>query len=99
MIAMEHLLYPRLGFDIIIPVFCAAILGGIGNPYGAMLGALTLALAENIVLAFDFGYLVNLGGLFEVGSIQISTGYKPAISFVILIIVLLLKPTGILRKK
>lgn len=99
MIAMEHLLYPRLGFDIIIPVFCAAILGGIGNPYGAMLGALTLALAENIVLAFDFGYLVSLGGLFEVGPIQISTGYKPAISFVILIIVLLLKPTGILRKK
>jgi branched-subunit amino acid ABC-type transport system permease component len=99
MIAMEHLLYPRLGFDIIIPVFCAAILGGIGNPYGAMLGALTLALAENTVLALDFGYLVNLGGLFEVGSIQISTGYKPAISFVILIIVLLLKPTGILRKK
>ncbi len=99
MIAMEHLLYPRLGFDIIIPVFCAAILGGIGNPYGAMLGALTLALAENIVLAFDFGYLVSLGGLFEGGSIQISTGYKPAISFVILIIVLLLKPTGILRKK
>jgi branched-subunit amino acid ABC-type transport system permease component len=99
MIAMEHLLYPRLGFDIIIPVFCATILGGIGNPYGAMLGALTLAFAENTVLALDFGPLINLGGLFEVGSIQISTGYKPAISFMILIIVLLFKPTGILRKK
>ena len=99
MIAMEHLLYPRLGFDIIIPVFCATILGGIGNPYGAMLGALTLAFAENTVLALDFGPLINLGGFFKVGSIQISTGYKPAISFMILIIVLLLKPTGILRKK
>jgi branched-subunit amino acid ABC-type transport system permease component len=99
MIAMEHLLYPRLGFDVIIPVFCATILGGIGNPYGAMLGALTLAFAENTVLALDLGPLINLGGLFEVGSIQISTGYKPAISFMILIIVLLFKPTGILRKK
>ncbi len=99
MIAMEHLLYPRLGFDIIIPVFCATILGGIGNPYGAMLGALTLAFAENTVLALDLGPIINLGGLFEVGSIQISTGYKPAISFMILIIVLLFKPTGILRKK
>ena len=99
MIAMEHLLYPRLGFDIIIPVFCAAILGGIGNPYGAMLGALTLAFAENIILALDFSFIINLGGIFDVGPIQISTGYKPAISFVILIIVLLLKPTGILRKK
>jgi branched-subunit amino acid ABC-type transport system permease component len=99
MIAMEHLLYPRLGFDMIIPVFCATILGGIGNPYGAMLGALTLAFAENTVLALDLGPIINLGGLFEVGSIQISTGYKPAISFMILIIVLLFKPTGILRKK
>jgi len=99
MIAMEHILYPRLGFDIIIPVFCAAILGGIGNPYGAMLGALTLAFAENMMLSFDFSDLVNVGGLFNVGSIQINTGYKPAMSFIILIIVLLLKPTGILRKK
>jgi len=99
MIAMEHLLYPRLGFDIIIPVFCATILGGIGNPYGAMLGALTLAFAENTVLALDLGPIINFGGWFDVGSIQISTGYKPAISFMILIIVLLFKPTGILRKK
>lgn len=99
MIAMEHLLYPRLGFDMIIPVFCAAILGGIGNPYGAMLGALTLAFAENVILAFDLSWLVNLGGVFSVDPIQISTGYKSAISFVILIIVLLFKPTGILRKK
>jgi len=99
MIAMEHLLYPRLGFDIIIPVFCAAILGGIGNPYGAMVGALILALAENIMLSLDFGYLAGLHGLFNVGPIQISTGYKPAISFVILIAVLLFRPTGILGKK
>jgi len=99
MIAMEHLLYPRLGFDILIPIFCAAILGGIGNPYGAMLGALVLALAENIILALDFGHILSFGGLFELGSIQIKTGYKPAISFVILVIVLLLRPTGILGRK
>jgi len=98
MIAMEHLLYPRLGFNIIIPVFCATILGGIGNPYGAMVGALILAFAENVILSFDFSWLINLGGLFNFDTIQISTGYKPAISFVILIIVLLFKPTGIIRK-
>lgn len=99
LIAVEHVLYPRLGFNILIPVFCATILGGIGNPYGAMLGALTLALAENVVLALDFGYLASLGGLLNVGSIQIKTGYKPAISFAILIVILLLRPTGILRRK
>jgi len=53
----------------------------------------------SFILFFDFSCLVNLGGLFNVGPIQINTGYKPAISFVILIIVLLLKPTGILGKK
>lgn len=99
MIAMEHLLYPRLGFDILIPIFCAAILGGIGNPYGAMLGALVLALAENVILALDFGHILSFGGLLKLGSIQIKTGYKPAISFVILVIVLLLRPTGILGRK
>lgn len=99
MIAMEHLLYPRLGFDILIPIFCVAILGGIGNPYGAMLGAFILALSENVILALDFGYILSLGGLFKVGSIQINTGYKSAISFVILIIVLLFRPKGILGRK
>lgn len=99
LIAMEHVLYPRLGFDILIPVFCATILGGIGNPYGAMLGALVLAFAENIVLALDLSSIINLGGFFNVGPVQLNTGYKPAISFVMLIIILLWKPTGILRKK
>lgn len=99
MIAMEHLLYPNLGFDILIPIFCVAILGGIGNPYGAMLGAFILALAENTILSLDFGYLASLGGLFKVSSMQINTGYKAAISFVILIIVLLFRPTGILGRK
>jgi len=64
-----------------------------------MLGALILAFAENIVLALDLSWLINLGGFFNVNSIQISTGYKPAISFVMLILILLWKPTGILRKK
>lgn len=99
MIALEHILYPRLGFDILIPVFGAAILGGIGNPYGAMLGALMVGLSENIVLALDFGPLFSLGGLFDVGRIQVPTGYKPAVSFVILIIVLLVRPVGILGKR
>jgi branched-subunit amino acid ABC-type transport system permease component len=99
MIAIEHVLYPRLGFDILIPVFCAAILGGIGNPYGAMLGALTLALSENIILSLDFSVVLNLGGMYDFGAIQIATGYKPAVSFIILIIVLLFRPNGILGRK
>ncbi len=99
MLALEHALYPRLGFDILIPVFGAALLGGIGNPYGAMLGALIVGLAENVILGIDFGALLGLGGLVDVGELQVPTGYKPAVSFVILIIVLLVRPVGILGKR
>lgn len=99
MLALEHVLYPRLGFDILIPVFGAVLLGGIGNPYGAMLGALIIGLAENVILGIDLGPLLSLGGLFEIDTLQVPTGYKPAVSFVILILVLLFRPVGILGKR
>ena len=100
LIGMETYLKPIMGFAIIIPVFCAAILGGIGNPYGALLGALIVGLAENLGLYFNFADLVNLGGLFHfVKEWYIPTGYKPAISFIILIAILLIQPTGILGRK
>lgn len=100
LIGMETYVQPVMGFAIIIPVFCAAIMGGIGNPYGAMLGALALGFAENFGLYINFGKVLNLGGLLPFSrDLFIPTGYKPAISFVILIIVLLVRPRGILGKK
>jgi len=100
LIGMDTYLIPFTGFAIIIPVFCATIMGGIGNPYGAMLGALVLGLAENFGLYINFGKILNPGGIFDLPtSIFIPTGYKPAISFVILIVVLLIRPRGILGKK
>lgn len=100
LLGMETYIQPYMGFAIIIPVFCATILGGIGNPYGAMLGALVLGFAENFGLYINFGKLVNLGGILPFSrDLFIPTGYKPAISFVILIVVLLLRPRGILGRK
>jgi branched-subunit amino acid ABC-type transport system permease component len=100
LIALETYLLPHMGFAIIIPVFCATILGGIGNPYGAMLGALALGFAENFGLYLNFGDIVNLGGLIDfVKEMYIPTGYKDAISFGILIAILLTKPSGILGRK
>lgn len=81
-IGLDTQIQPRMGFDIIIPVFSATILGGLGNPYGAMLGALALGFAENIGITW----------------LQIPTGYKPAIAFAILIFILLFKPSGIIGK-
>jgi branched-subunit amino acid ABC-type transport system permease component len=100
LIGMETFILPYMGFAIIIPVFCATIMGGIGNPYGAMLGALVLGFAENFGLYVNFGKILNLGGIINFNKeLFIPTGYKPAISFVILIVVLLIRPRGILGKK
>jgi branched-subunit amino acid ABC-type transport system permease component len=100
LIGMETYILPYMGFAIIVPVFCATIMGGIGNPYGAMLGALVLGFAENLGLYINFGKILNLGGILNFSKdLFIPTGYKPAISFVILILVLLIRPRGILGKK
>jgi branched-subunit amino acid ABC-type transport system permease component len=100
LLGMETYIQPYMGFAIIIPVFCATIMGGIGNPYGAMLGALVLGFAENFGLYINFGKLINLGGLLPFSrDLFIPTGYKPAISFAFLIVVLLIRPIGILGRK
>ena len=100
LIGLETYILPYMGFAIIIPVFCATILGGIGNPYGAMLGALVLGFAENFGLYINFGKIINIGGILNYSKeLFIPTGYKPAISFIIMIMVLLIRPRGILGKK
>ncbi len=79
-------LVPLLGWEVLLPAFAVVILGGIGSFYGAILAAYILGFAENFGVAL-------LSGL------SISTGYRPAIAFIIVILVLILKPTGIMGKK
>jgi branched-chain amino acid transport system permease protein/neutral amino acid transport system permease protein len=43
---LNLVIHPNLGWDLVIPIFAAAIVGGIGNPYGAMLGALLIGVAQ-----------------------------------------------------
>ncbi|KXA90483.1 hypothetical protein AKJ61_00530 [candidate division MSBL1 archaeon SCGC-AAA259B11] len=89
-------IHPRIGFNIILPAFAAAIAGGIGNPYGAMLGAALIAFSQNILLSIDWGGILSFLGLY-LGSLYINPSYKYAISFIVMIIVLLIRPSGILR--
>lgn len=98
LIGVDTQLHPQMGFGIIIPVFCAAILGGIGNPYGAVLGALVIGLAENIGLAIDWAPVLSLLG-WDAGSAHIPTGWRHAIPFTLLIAALLLRPQGLLGVK
>jgi branched-chain amino acid transport system permease protein len=71
--------YPRMGLLPGLKAFSAAILGGVGNIPGAILGGLLLGVAESL----GAGYL--------------SSGYKDGIAFIILILVLLIRPQGILK--
>jgi branched-chain amino acid transport system permease protein len=71
--------YPRMGLLPGLKAFSAAVLGGVGNIPGAILGGLILGVAESL------------------GAAYISSGFKDAIAFAILILVLLLRPQGILR--
>jgi branched-subunit amino acid ABC-type transport system permease component len=43
---LNLVIQPNMGWDLVIPIFAAAILGGIGNPYGAMGGALVIGLTQ-----------------------------------------------------
>jgi len=87
---------PDMGFGLIVEVFAAAILGGIGNPYGALLGALVIGFAENIGLAIDWSSVFGAFGIQTDPFLYIPTGYKAAIPFVLLILTLLVRPQGIL---
>ena len=75
-------LNPSMGMMPGLKCFIAAVIGGIGNISGAVLGGLLLGLIEIMVIA----------------ALPTLTGYRDAFAFILLIIVLLLKPSGLLGK-
>ncbi|MFJ4286886.1 branched-chain amino acid ABC transporter permease [Paenarthrobacter nicotinovorans] len=76
-----------IGDTLLLAVFAAAILGGIGSPWGAVAAAIGLAVLSNVVLSLNFF------------SFTVPLGYRPAIGFVVLILVLLLRPEGLLTPR
>ncbi len=88
-------------FHLLLPMFAAAILGGLGSPIGAIAGGFIIAFSEvGITYAWKkvAGYL--LPNFEPEGLLQLlSTEYKFAVSFIILIAVLLFKPTGLFKGK
>ena len=77
----QAIITPVMGWKILIPLFAAVIVGGIGNPIGALMG----------------GLLIGITG--EIATGWINPSYKPAVYFLVLLIVLLLRPNGILGLK
>jgi branched-subunit amino acid ABC-type transport system permease component len=72
---------PTLGNLFVLVLFAAVILGGIGNPIGAMLAALII------------------GVVMEVSGAYINSAYKTAVTFAILLLVLLIRPSGLFATK
>lgn len=101
MLALDVSLKPDLAFNIVLPIFAAAIVGGLGQSYGAIAGGFLIGFAETLAIfnwtillrpmrdALPFDLPTNLA--------VVPTEYKLTVAFVILVIVLLWRPTGIFR--
>jgi branched-chain amino acid transport system permease protein len=74
---IDVLVNPYMGWNFLIPLFAATILGTIGNVYGALVGGLVIGVVQQVSTAF-----------------LLST-YKPAVAFIIMILILLIRPKGI----
>ncbi len=93
---------PFIYMQLLLPVFASAIVGGIGQPVGAILGGFVVAFSE-VMITYAYKKFLNYlapeswapDGLVQL----LSTDYKFAVSFIILVAVLLIRPTGIIRGK
>ena len=93
---------PFTYFQLLLPIFASAIVGGLGNPIGAIAGGFVIAFSEITITYAWKKVLIYLmpGPLEPSGLVQLlSTDYKFAVSFVILLIVLLFRPTGLFKGK
>lgn len=81
----------KMGFIAGLKAFTAAVLGGIGNIYGAMLGGLVLGVAEAMATA----YIDNVPGMGQLGG----GSWADVWAFVLLIVVLLARPQGLLGER
>ncbi len=103
MLAMDVSLKPDLAFNIILPIFAAAVVGGLGQTYGAIAGGFLVGFAETLAV-FDWSVFLRpfkdnlpewLGS--AAGLSLVPTEYKLTVAFGILVVVLLVRPTGIFK--
>lgn len=83
----------NLGYDLLLPVFAASILGGLGNPLGAVAGALLIACTETLVTNLNFGWVLGE----EMAYLPVS--YISGAAFLILLLALLFKPYGLFDRE
>ena len=101
MLALDVSLKPDLAFNIVLPIFAAAIVGGLGQSYGAIAGGFVVGFAETLSV-FNWAILLrpfraSMPDWVPTDLSIVPTEYKLTVAFVILVIVLLVRPTGIFR--
>lgn len=93
---------PFVYMQLLLPIFASAIVGGVGNPVGAIAGGYVIAFSE-LILTFAYKkvvqYLAPEGVQIDSLMQFLGTDYKIAVSFIILVIVLIIRPTGIFQGK
>ena len=87
-IGIQTKVHPSMGWDLLLPLFAAAVLGGIGRPYGAVAGGLAIGLAQELATYRWFS-----------DDPFIDPGYKPAVAFSVMVIMLIWRPTGLFRRR
>ena len=88
---------PFVYMQLLLPIFASAVVGGIGQPIGAIAGGFIIAFSE-VTVTYAYKKMAGYLGYQSDSLLQLlSVEYKFAISFVILVVVLLIRPTGIFK--
>lgn len=79
-------IHPNMGWNLLLPMFAATILGGIGKPMGALAGGLLVGLAEELSTYNWIG-----------DDALVSPSYKTAVAFIVMVVLLIFRPQGLFR--
>ncbi len=88
LLSLTSYVSPTVGYSVLLFIFAAVILGGIGSPYGAMIGGFVIGVVQKLTN-------VLLGSL----PIQNGSAYEAAGAFVIMVLLLLLRPEGLMGRR
>ena len=99
---LDKIYKPFTYLQLLLPIFASAIVGGIGSPVGAIVGGFVIAFSE-VMVTYAYkkflGYILPMDWAPEGLAQMLATDYKFAVSFMILVVVLLVRPTGIFSGK
>lgn len=80
LLGIKAIVLPELGWELLLPIFAAVILGGVGSPVGAICGMMVYSISQ------------------EIASLWVGASYKLVLAFFVLLLVLLVRPQGILGR-